>query len=70
MLIGDEMPECEHVDGRFYSSKAAYRAVTRAHGLTEVGTEKLNHAKPKVSKAERAKGIDRAVERAASRILA
>jgi len=44
MLIVDEMPPLEHVDGRFYTSKALYGAVTRAHGLTEVGTEKF---KPK-----------------------
>jgi len=69
MLISDEMPACEHVDGRFYSSKSAYRAVTRAHGLTEVGTEKLNHKPPRVSKAERAKGIEAAVERAAARVF-
>lgn len=69
MLIGDEMPACEHVDGKFYSSKSAYRAVTKANGLTEVGTEKLNHRPPKVSKAARAKGIEAAVERAVSRVL-
>ena len=40
-VISDETPPLEHVDGRFYTSKAAYRAVTRAHGLTEVGNEKL-----------------------------
>jgi len=40
-VISDVMPAIEHVDGRFYESKAAYRAVTRAHGLTEVGNEKL-----------------------------
>jgi hypothetical protein len=41
MVIGDEMPPVEQVDGRFYTSKAAFRAVGRAHGLTEVGTEKF-----------------------------
>jgi hypothetical protein len=43
-VISDEMPATEQVDGRFYTSKAAFRAVGRAHGLTEVGTEKV---KPK-----------------------
>ena len=43
-VISDTMPAAEHVDGRFYESKAAFRAVTRAHGLTEVGNEKI---KPK-----------------------
>jgi hypothetical protein len=43
-VISDEMPPTEQVDGRYYTSKAAFRAVGRAHGLTEVGTEKV---KPK-----------------------
>jgi len=44
-VISDEMPATEQVDGCYYTSKAAFRAVGRAHGLTEVGTEVL---KPKV----------------------
>ena len=40
-VISDEMPPVEQVDGRHYTSKAAFRAVGRAHGLTEVGNEKL-----------------------------
>ena len=40
MLITDEMPPTEQVDGRHYTSKALFRAVGRAHGLTEVGNEK------------------------------
>jgi len=43
-VISDEMPPTEQVDGKFYTSKAAFRAVGRANGLTEVGTEKF---KPK-----------------------
>jgi len=43
-VIKDEMPPTEQVDGRFYTSKAAFRATGRALGLTEVGTEVL---KPK-----------------------
>ncbi len=43
-VISDEMDPVEQVDGRFYTSKRAFRAVGRAHGLTEVGTEKF---KPK-----------------------
>ena len=44
-VISDEMPPVEQVDGRFYTSKRQFRAVGRAHGLTEVGTEKF---KPRV----------------------
>ena len=40
-VIKDEMPPTEQVDGRFYTSKAAFRATGRALGLTEVGTEKF-----------------------------
>ena len=39
MVISDEMPPVEQVDGRFYTSKREFRAVGRALGLTEVGTE-------------------------------
>ena len=39
-VISDAMPATEQVDGHFYESKSAFRAVGRALGLTEVGTEK------------------------------
>ena len=66
MLISDDMPAAEHVDGNFYTSKSGFRAVTRANGLTEVGNEKMP-TKPKISKADRDKAIDSAVERAVAR---
>ena len=40
-VISDEMPPVEQVDGKFYTSKAAFRAVGRANGLTEVGNERV-----------------------------
>ena len=40
-VISDTMEPTEQVDGRFYTSKAAFRAVGRSLGLTEVGNEKL-----------------------------
>jgi len=40
MVISDEMPPTEQVDGRFYTSKRAFRATGRALGLTEVGNDK------------------------------
>ena len=43
-VISDSMPPTEQVDGQFYTSKRAFRAVGRAHGLIEVGNEKF---KPK-----------------------
>ena len=66
-VISDEMPPLEHVDGRFYTSKALYGAVTRAHGLTEVGTEKFKpRARPSASataRADRRKALKVAVEK-------
>jgi hypothetical protein len=43
-IISDTMDPVEQVDGKFYTSKRAYRAVGRANGLVEVGNEKM---KPK-----------------------
>lgn len=65
MLIGDSMPAAEHVDGNFYESKSAYRRVTRANGLIEVGNDTARFRKPKVP--DREKGIDQAIERAIAR---
>jgi hypothetical protein len=48
-VISDEMPPTEQVDGVFYTSKAAFRAVGRREGLTEVGNEKF---KPMVRSTE------------------
>ena len=43
------MEPTEQVDGKFYTSKAAFRAIGRALGLTEIGTEKI---KPKQRASE------------------
>jgi len=39
-VISDTMDPTEQVDGKFYTSKRAFRAVGRALGLTEVGNDK------------------------------
>src|SRR4249919_2396015 len=39
--ISDTMEATEQVDGKFYTSKSAFRAVGRALGLTEIGNEKF-----------------------------
>jgi hypothetical protein len=64
-IISDEMPPTEQVDGRFYTSKAKFRAVGRQLGLTEVGNEKF---KPKQrasasreNKAQRRRTLERAI---------
>ena len=65
-VISDTIEPTEQVDGKFYTSKRAYRAVGRSLGLTEVGNEK---PKPKtrssVEKAEklsRSQSIKKAIE--------
>ena len=45
-IISDHMEPTEQVDGKFYTSKSAFRAVGRANGLIEIGNEKLT-PKPK-----------------------
>lgn len=66
-VISDIMEPTEQVDGRFYTSKRQFRAVGRALGLTEVGTEKFkpkrrSTADPSVRAARRAT-VKKAVER-------
>lgn len=69
MIISDSMPDAEHVDGKFYSSKSAYRAVTKARGLVEVGNDSGRFRRPdKAALAkQREKGIDVSIERAIAR---
>lgn len=62
MLISDTMEAAEHVDGKFYTSKSAYRAVTRENGLTEVGTERPKPRKrPPVNDKAISDAVDKAV---------
>jgi len=67
-LISDEMPPIEQVDGRFYTSKAAFRAVGKALGLTEVGNEKPKQKTTRSTdapavKKQRREALQRAVAR-------
>lgn len=66
-VISDIMDPVEQVDGRFYTSKREYRAVGRAHGLTEVGNErpkpKTRASSSKQQKEARRQAIRQAVER-------
>jgi hypothetical protein len=59
------MPETEQVDGKFYTSKAKFRAIGRALGLIEVGNEKQ---KPKTretlkreTKVQRRRTLEKAI---------
>lgn len=45
--IPDEMGAVKHpIDGKYYTSKAKFRAVTRSHGYEEVGTAYDNGYSP------------------------
>jgi hypothetical protein len=67
MIITDDMPPAEHVDGRVYTSKRSYRAVTRERGYIELGTEKQTpYAPPKPDR----KAIRESLERAKARLNA
>ena len=65
-VISDAMPPTEQVDGKFYESKAAFRAVGRALGLTEVGNEK---PKPK-QRATSAREVQAARRQALKKAIA
>jgi hypothetical protein len=68
LIISDSMPAAEHVDGKFYESKSAFRRVTKARGLIEVGNDPARHRKP--AKPDRDKAIDASIERAFARAKA
>jgi hypothetical protein len=47
-VISDTMPETRHMaDGQYYSSKAKFREITKAHGCVEVGNETKYLTKPR-----------------------
>lgn len=46
-VISDAMAPTRHMcDGNYYTSKAAFRETTKAHGCVEVGTD-TSHLKPR-----------------------
>jgi hypothetical protein len=66
-VISDIMDPVEQVDGRFYTSKRAFRAVGRAHGLIEVGNEKqkpkTRESATRAARERRQQSIKKAVEK-------
>jgi len=66
-VISDIMEPTEQVDGRFYTSKAAFRAVGRSLGLIEVGNEKFPEKKratdSRQEKEKRRQSLKKALER-------
>ena len=70
-IISDAMPPTEQVNGQFYESKSAFRAVGKKLGLIEVGNEKF---KPKTrasaspaQEAKRHQAIQKAMEQVRSK---
>ncbi len=45
-IISDTMPPTEHVDGKFYDSKSAFRKVTEAKGYVELGNDTARFKAP------------------------
>ena len=66
-VISDIMPPTEQVDGKFYTSKREFRAVGKAHGLIEIGTEKLKPKQRAFDHEGRRRSIKKAIEQYKSR---
>lgn len=64
MIISDEMPPAEHVDGNTYTSKSSFRKVTRREGFIEIGDQKLP---PPVKKRPDRRAIKDSVAKAHAR---
>lgn len=66
-IISDIMEPTEQVDGRYYTSKSAFRAVGKSLGLIEVGNEKpkpiVRATRQPRTKHERRAAIKAAVEK-------
>jgi len=65
-VITDEMSATRNMcDGKFYTSKAKFRATTKAYGCIEVGNETTTLLKPRkpieLSRSERRDDIRRAI---------
>ena len=62
-VITDTMPLTEHVDGRHYDSKSAFRAVTKEKGFEEVGNDASRFRAPEAPKRDTST-VDAAIHRA------
>ena len=62
--ISDCMEPTEHIDGKHYTSKSQFRAVTKAHGCVEVGNDPARLRKierPKLDRKARHEAIAKAI---------
>jgi hypothetical protein len=65
-VITDTMDAVQHVDGKHYDSKSAFRAVTKARGYIEVGNDpaRLRPAERiKPNEKDQIAAIDKAIAR-------
>lgn len=66
-VIGDGMEPTEHIDGRLYDSKSAFRAVTKANGMIEVGNDPARFNRPgqvKANPEKRREAVNKAMAKA------
>lgn len=65
LVVSDTMDPTQHVDGKHYTSKAAFRATTKREGYIEVGNDPARLrgvTKQKSTKKERHEAVSKAVE--------
>lgn len=62
-FISDTMDPTEHIDGKFYTSKSEFRAVTKANDCTEIGNDPARLRKPTMVRPDKAKNRE-ALQRA------
>ena len=65
--ISDTMDPTEHIDGKHYTSKSQFRAVTKAHGCIEVGNDPARLRKierPKADPKARREAVAKAIAQA------
>lgn len=67
-VISDTMPPTEHIDGKFYESKSAFRRVTKENGCIEIGNDPARLRKPPRPTVDRAEN-DRIIKRALDKVL-
>lgn len=67
-VFTDTMEPTQHVDGKHYTSKAAFRAVTKANGYVEVGNDPARLRKPQKPKADPEKRRE-AVKKAVAQVI-
>lgn len=71
MIVTDEMPWTQHpCNGKFYNSKSAFRAVTKANGMVEIGNDKIERKRDlNKEREERRTEIKDAVEKARNDLI-